>query len=458
MDVILEQLETHTQNKPNDIALHIDDETITYSQLNARITSAVESLQKYSLNPVVAINMKSPVQSIICYLALHRLHKVPMMMEGKWQSTIHRQLIEKYGIKDVIGDTCLMQNIDSPMFIDSTQLQHYPNLLHIGFTSGTTGLPKAYYRDEDSWLASFEVNEMLMLKNENAIAAPGPLSHSLTLYALLFALSSGRTFIGQTTFHPERLLNQCRKISSYKVAMFLVPTMIKSLLLVYNNEHTIQSFFSSGDKLHSSIFKKIKNQANDINLIEFFGTSKTSFISYNLNQQAPVESVGVLFPNVELKTTNHDHNGIGTICVKSNMMFSGYVSEQCINNDEWFVTNDNGYVKEQYLYLTGRQHDMLIIGGQNIYPAHVERLLTQSSSIDEAIIIGIPNERFGQIGVLLYSGDVTLTHKNVKQFLNKKVKRYEIPSMIHHVEKMYYTASGKIAREKMMSMYLRGEL
>ena len=46
--------------------------------------------------------MKSPVQSIICYLALHRLHKVPMMMEGKWQSTIHRQLIEKYGIKDVL--------------------------------------------------------------------------------------------------------------------------------------------------------------------------------------------------------------------------------------------------------------------------------------------------------------------------------------------------------------------
>lgn len=136
MNVILEQLKTHTQNKPNDIALHIDDETITYSQLNARITSAVESLQKYSLNPVVAINMKSPVQSIICYLALHRLHKVPMMMEGKWQSTIHRQLIEKYGIKDVIGDTGLMQNIDSPMFIDSTQLQHYPNLLHIGLLQG----------------------------------------------------------------------------------------------------------------------------------------------------------------------------------------------------------------------------------------------------------------------------------------------------------------------------------
>ncbi len=107
------------------------------------------------------------------------------------------------------------------MFIDSTQLQHYPNLLHIGFTSGTTGLPKAYYRDEDSWLASFEVNEMLMLKNENAIAAPGPLSHSLTLYALLFALSSGRTFIGQTTFHLKSYLINVIKYHHTKLLCFL---------------------------------------------------------------------------------------------------------------------------------------------------------------------------------------------------------------------------------------------
>ena len=97
--------------------------------------------------------------------------------------------------------------------------------------------------------------------------------------------------------------------------MFLVPTMIKSLLLVYNNEHTIQSFLAVEISC-ILLFLKDKNQANDINLIEFLVHQETSFISYNLNQQAPVESVGVLFPNVELKTTDHDHNGIGTICIK----------------------------------------------------------------------------------------------------------------------------------------------
>ena len=84
----------------------------------------------------------------------------------------------------------------------------------------------------------------------------------------MFALSSGRTFIGQTTFHPEKLLNQCRKLSSYKVAMFLVPTMIKSLLLVYNNEHTINHFLAVEISC-ILLFLKDKNQANDINLIEF---------------------------------------------------------------------------------------------------------------------------------------------------------------------------------------------
>ena len=67
---------------------------------------------------------------------------------------MHRQLIEKYGIKDVIEDTGLMQSIDSPLFIDATQLQHYTNLLHIGFTSGTTDCQKhiIVMKIHGSWL------------------------------------------------------------------------------------------------------------------------------------------------------------------------------------------------------------------------------------------------------------------------------------------------------------------
>jgi long-chain acyl-CoA synthetase len=114
------------------------------------------------------------------------------------------------------------------MFIDSMQLQHYPNLLHIGFTSGTTGLPKAYYRDEDSWLASFEVNNNNAYNVNEYDSGPGA-AMAFSFFNINISLTSKEANheIGQTTFHPEKLLNQCRKISSYKVAMFLVPTMIK---------------------------------------------------------------------------------------------------------------------------------------------------------------------------------------------------------------------------------------
>ncbi|CDR57798.1 Putative long chain fatty acid-CoA ligase vraA [Staphylococcus argenteus] len=458
MNQILNMLEAHIQNKPNVIAIQIDDQAFTYQQLEDNVSKVVESLKSLSLDAVVALNMTSPIQTIVYYLALHRLHRIPMMIEPKWQSTIHHQLFEKYNIKDVIGNNGLIQKIDSPSFIDASQLHHHQNLLHIGFTSGTTGMPKAYYRDENSWIASFEVNEMLMKRGENAIVAPGPLAHSLTLYALLYALSTGRTFIGQATFDPTKLLNQCLDNNLYKSALFVVPTMIKSLVTLFNSTYAIQSIFSSGDKLHSTVFQKLKNKAPDINLIEFFGTSETSFISYNFNQEAPLESVGILFPNVELKTLNRDQNGIGQICVKSNMTFSGYVGDKYLNDNEWIVTGDVGFVNQQYLFLTGRKHNMIIIGGHNVYPSSVEHMLKQWDKIDEAIVIGIPNEQFGQIAVLLYTSESKLTHKDVKHFLSYKVKRYEIPSIIHHVNKMFYTASGKIAREKMTTMYLRGEI
>ena len=71
------------------------------------------------------------------------------------------------------------------------------NVIHIGFTSGTTGLPKAFYRNEHSWIVSFKENEKLLQHCEETIVAPGPLSHSLSLYACIYALSTGKTFIGQ---------------------------------------------------------------------------------------------------------------------------------------------------------------------------------------------------------------------------------------------------------------------
>lgn len=109
-------------------------------------------------------------------------------------------------------------------------------------------------------------------------------------------------------------------------------------------------------------------------------------------------------------------------------------------------------------YLMSRHNERLIIGGNNIYPARIEQLLHNHPDIDEAIIIGRPHAKFGEVAVLLYTGEVALTYQDIRQYLISKVTRYEIPSIVQRVKEMTYTESGKIARHMMQEKYIKGEL
>ncbi|WP_180554752.1 AMP-binding protein, partial [Staphylococcus haemolyticus] len=166
--------------------------------------------------------------------------------------------------------------------------------------SGTTGLPKAYYRNELSWVASYKENEALLLNQEKILVAPGPLAHSLSLYTCIYALYSGRTFIGQRQFNTHRLIPILRQQYS-NIALFLVPTMLHQLLTTESKLTCITSILCSGSKLSEPLFKAVTQQYEHANIIEFFGTSEASFITYNFNQTAPTRSVGQVFSNVSIQ-------------------------------------------------------------------------------------------------------------------------------------------------------------
>lgn len=107
------------------------------------------------------------------------------------------------------------------------QLKWHEDVLHIGFTSGTTGLPKAYYRNELSWIYSYEETEKLMKTEIDTMIAPGPLSHSLSLFVCVFALYTGRTFIGQQQFDAQTLADMMQNDHTiHHCALFVVPTML----------------------------------------------------------------------------------------------------------------------------------------------------------------------------------------------------------------------------------------
>ena len=342
----------------------------------------------------------------------------------------------------------------SPTYLNEQFQVH--QLLHIGFTSGTTGLPKAYYRNESSWLASYVENEKLLRHQEKILVAPGPLAHSLSLYTCIYALYTGRTFIGQTHFNAPKLISKLQRQTTNS-ALFLVPTMLHAITKINHEILHLTTILSSGAKLSSSLFKHVTQIFQYANIIEFFGTSEASFISYNINRKASIDSVGYIFQNVTIDLEGKDNNNIGLLNIKSNMIFSGYVNQSVVLPETWIKTGDYAYVKDDQLYLVSRQNERLIIGGKNVYPQAIEQLVKEIEGVNEAIVVGEPHTRFGEMGVLLYTGNKVLDYQTVRQHIMKVLSRYDVPSKCIKVDNMQYTQSGKIARNKMRTDYLKGD-
>ena len=455
---ILNKLNHYSVEQPDMIALSFEEDVLTYQQHYTEIQQLKSVFMYLPKGSRVGLLSKSPLHNMLNYFAILEQGSIPCFLDDQWSEVTIHQLIETYHIDYLVDEQHRLIKTTSsetyPTYLNEQSQVH--QLLHIGFTSGTTGLPKAYYRNEPSWLASYKENEKLLRHKENILVAPGPLAHSLSLYTCIYALYTGRTFIGQTRFNATKLVSKMKQQTTNS-ALFLVPTMLHAITKINHDHLHLTTILSSGAKLSSSLFKRIAETFQHANIIEFFGTSEASFISYNINRKASVDSVGYIFQNVTIGLEEKDKNHIGLLNVKSNMIFSGYVNQSVVLPETWIKTGDYAYIKDNQLYLVSRQNERLIIGGKNVYPQVIEQMIKNIDGVEEAIVIGEPHPRFGEIAVLLYTGSIELEYQTVRQHIMKVLSRYDVPSKLIKVDSMQYTQSGKVARNKMRTAYVKGD-
>ncbi|MDN5809673.1 MAG: AMP-binding protein, partial [Staphylococcus equorum] len=166
---------------------------------------------------------------------------------------------------------------------------------------------------------------------------------------------------------------------------------------------------------------------------------------------------GLPFPNVKIHLAHQDEQGVGVLHIQSNMVFSGYANQD-ISRSKWLEIGDFASLDHNgYLYLHGRQGDRMIIGGRNVYPTEIESVAQGYEYFNEVCIVSESHSKFGEIAVLLYTGPQDVSYQSLKSFLSPHLVRYQIPSKLIKIDKMYYTQSGKIARRQMKERYLGGE-
>jgi long-chain acyl-CoA synthetase len=333
-------------------------------------------------------------------------------------------------------------------------------LFYMGFTSGTTGIPKAFVRSHVSWVKSFSssLNDF-GLSETNDVLIPGALFHSHFLYGAISSLYFGGTVYLQNKFSPIQVFEWIKR---FKISvLYVVPTMIEAIASQRRHVMNPIKIISSGAKWNEESKNKIRQQFMKVTMFEFYGASELSFVTYlndKWNKDKP-KSVGKVCEGVQLqirdKIGNEVENGvIGKIFVKSPFVFSGYIQPnadvlQSLQDDKgWVTVDDVGYVDDEgFLYLVGREKSMIICGGENVYPEEVEAVLLMHPNVLEAAVIGVEDSYWGQVPVAFIQGD--LTKNELQKLCRQYLSTFKYPRKWYFVDEFPYTTSGKIARHQL---------
>ncbi|MDB6353921.1 AMP-binding protein [Trichococcus sp. K1Tr] len=433
------------------------EDALTYQELEERVKERADILagipQKVILAP-----MSNDLDQLINFLALIRADKVAVPVNAGISYQGLQDILMQFEAPLVLTDIHTI-SLNAAVPIDSDEYASPSDLAFIGFTSGTTGQPKGYRRTHQSWVKSFEgTNELIRQSGNQSATVFGSMHYSLSLYTLMQTLYFGQTFILNQHFSTKRLIDLVKQTKS--LTCYLVPTMIHALVskLEDQNELLTENYtiISSGAKLNVDIRRKLYHYCPNVQLYEFYGSSETSYISMETVQGIPSDnSVGQLFPGVEVVIDHPNAEGVGEIKVRSPLNFACYhrKGEDYVATVACVSTGDLGKLAGNTLEYYGRKDDCINRGGEKFYPLEFERHLLKLAAVDEIVVLGIPDEHYNEkIGAVIVWSDQNqvMSLNEINSYLSAQMSR---PAKIDHVfavEAIPKQNNGKISRKQLL--------
>lgn len=482
---LVEQILSHAMQVPSKVALSHGKDRRSYEDLVQKMKKIASGLQQSGFtHDKISIIATNRIEFVEVFLGVVYTGCVPVPIDPEWSTHEVNDILQLCQPKMVFSETRYIKNLAMQdngfelITFSDEEIGSYDNwldglqpdgvmddtneLLFLGFTSGTTGRPKGYMRTHLSWIKSFEAtNEAFQLINMVDVIAPGPLVHSLSLFALMQSLTSGATFHMVQHFNASEVVQLCEQIRD--VTLFVVPTMVESLMkhAIPGQTH-IQALISSGGKWSETSKRRCKDVFVGAKMYEYYGSSEASYISYlDLLNDHPSNSVGKPFSGVQISIRDKQFREvptgqIGQLTIRSEMVFLGYyqLSEEssAVFRDGWLILEDYVYRDEEgYLYIAGRCKNRIISGGLNIYPEEIESVLQHVPEIEEVMVLGVPDRYWGEqvTALVKWKDQQRLSIEEIKHVCRKYLASYKAPKQLITVDEFIYTSSGKLSRQAM---------
>ena len=350
------------------------------------------------------------------------------------------------------------------------------DVANIQYTSGTTGLPKGVMLTHHNIVnngqflaAGFHYSE------QDKIVVPVPLFHCYgCVIGTMSAVNSGAAIIlPNWTFDPRATLKAIhdeRATSVYGVPAMYVAELALPEFPTYDLT-SLRTGMMSGAPCPVELMKRVLEEMHIHELVIAYGQTETSPVVTMSDAGDSIEirvnTVGRPMPQTEIKIAALDDNEAlptgeqGEVCVHGYAVMKGYDGDPegtalVVQEDGWLRTGDLGVMREDgCIHITGRSRDVIIRGGENIYPREVEEFLYTHPKVGEVQVFGIPNARLGEIVVAwvrLRPGlkpDFDATEEEIKEFCKGQIAYYKVPEHIRFADDFPATLSGKIQKYKM---------
>lgn len=348
--------------------------------------------------------------------------------------------------------------------------------INVQFTSGTTGTPKGATLTHRNILNNgYFIGEAMDLGPEDRLCIPVPLYHcfGMVLGNLAILTHGGCIVYPNDGFEPLSVLQAVQDEKC--TALHGVPTMFIAELdhpdFGKYDLSTLRTGIMAGSSCPIEVMRRVIDEMHMSEVTIAYGMTETSPVSCQTNKHTPldkqVSTVGLVQPNLEVKIVDTQTGEVvpigetGELLTRGYSVMKGYWGSRFKTReaiqDGWMHTGDLATMDEDgYIKVVGRSKDMVIRGGENIYPVEIENYLYRHPKISDVQVVGVPDKKYGEVlaaWIIARKGE-QLTEDEVKQFCKDNIAHYKVPQYFRFVEEYPMTITGKIQKYKITEMMI----
>ena len=364
---------------------------------------------------------------------------------------------------------------NDPRLAEVAKLLHNTDAINIQFTSGTTGFPKGATLTHRNILNNgFFIGEAMKLTEADRLCIPVPLYHCFGMVlGNLACLTHGACIVyPNDAFDALTVLETVQKEKC--TGLHGVPTMFIAELdhprFAEFDLSTLRTGIMAGSPCPIEVMKRVQRDMNMAEVTIAYGMTETSPVSCQSQTDTPldkrVSTVGLVQPHLEVKIIDPESGAIvapgvsGELCTRGYSVMQGYWDDpartaEAIDPEGWMHTGDLATMDtEGYVNIVGRIKDMVIRGGENVYPREIEEFLYRHPKIQDVQVVGLPDKKFGEelCAWIIAKPGVEVDEADVREFCKGKIAHYKVPRYMKFVSEFPMTVTGKIQKFKIREM------